>query len=264
MPNVGDAVGHSGYENPRTIGAAIARRLELRQWQVADSNGTVGVFVVRNDTPLFSEILCEVLKAEADIRLLSHPLRLDEAIDFCGGRRPDVILVEATHALPGSLRSVVPPIKAACAAPVVLVADKKTDDVFLVAGVESGASGIVDSSGGIGEVLRAVRAAAAGERIVDSNRLAEAVERAAGLRERERNRTDRLGLLSDREREILAELSRGLRNSDIAERLMISPRTVEKHVHHILHKLAVSSRLGAVALASDVVEIRQDGMGETA
>jgi DNA-binding NarL/FixJ family response regulator len=231
---------------------------------MANRNGTVGVIVVQNDAPLFSEILCEVLKAEADIRLLSNPLRLDEAIDFCGGRRPDVILVEATHTSPGSLRSVVPPIKAACAAPVVLVADKKTDDVFLVAGVESGASGIVDSSGGIGEVLRAVRAAAAGERIVDSNRLAEAVERAAGLRERERNRTDRLGLLSDREREILAELSRGLRNSDIAERLMISPRTVEKHVHHILHKLAVSSRLGAVALASDVVEIRQDGMGETA
>jgi DNA-binding NarL/FixJ family response regulator len=231
---------------------------------VADRNGTVGVVVVRSDTPLFSEILCEALKAEPDVRLLSHPLRLDEAIDFCGGKRPDVILVEATHEPPGSLRSVVPPIKAACAAPVVLVADKKTDDVFLVAGVESGASGIVDSSGGIGEVLRAVRAAAAGERIVDSNRLAEAVERAAGLRERERNRTDRLGLLSDREREILAELSRGLRNSDIAERLMISPRTVEKHVHHILHKLAVSSRLGAVALASDVVEIRQDGMGETA
>ena len=231
---------------------------------MANRNGTVGVIVVRNDTPLFSEILCEALKAEADIRLLSHPLRLDEAIEFCRGKRPDVILVEATHAPPGSLRSIVPPIKAACAAPVVLVADKKTDDVFLVAGVESGASGIVDSSGGIGEVLRAVRAAAAGERIVDSNRLAEAVERAAGLRERERNRTDRLGLLSDREREILAELSRGLRNSDIAERLMISPRTVEKHVHHILHKLAVSSRLGAVALASDVVEIQQDGMGETA
>jgi DNA-binding NarL/FixJ family response regulator len=231
---------------------------------VADRNGTVGVIVVRNDTPLFSEILCEALKAEADFRLLSQPLLLDEAIDFCAGKRPDVILVEATHASPRSLRSVVPPIKAACAAPVVLVADKKVDDVFLVAGVESGASGIVDSSGGIEEILWAVRAAAAGERIVDSNRLAEAVERAASLRERERNRTDRLGLLSDREREILAELARGLRNSDIAERLTISPRTVEKHVHHILNKLAVSSRLGAVALASEVVEIRQDGMGETA
>ena len=231
---------------------------------MANRNDTVGVIVVRNDTPLFSEILCVALKAEADIRLLSRPLRLDEAIDFCGGKRPDVILVEATHAPPGSLGRVVPPIKAACAAPVVLVADKKTDDVFLVEGVESGASGIVDSSGGIGEVLRAVRAAAAGERIVDSNRLAEAVERAAWLRERERNRTDRLGLLSDREREILAELARGLRNSDIAARLMISPRTVEKHVHHILHKLAVSSRLGAVALATKVGEIRPDGMGETA
>ena len=69
---------------------------------MADSNGTVGVIVVRNDTPLFSEILCEVLKAEADIRLLSHPLRLDEAIDFCGGRRPDVILVD--HLLQGRIK----------------------------------------------------------------------------------------------------------------------------------------------------------------
>jgi DNA-binding NarL/FixJ family response regulator len=231
---------------------------------MADRNGTVGVIVVRNDTPLFSEILCEALKAEADIRLLSNPLRLDEAIDFCGGKRPNVILVEATHAHPGSLRSVVPPIKAACAAPVVLVADRKVDDVFLVAGVESGASGIVDSSGGMGEILWALRAAAAGERIVDSNRLVEAVERAARLRERERNRTDRLGLLSDREREILAELARGLRNSDIAERLMISPRTVEKHVHHILAKLQVPSRLAAVALARDAAESEYQAMRETA
>jgi DNA-binding NarL/FixJ family response regulator len=238
--------------------------LDLRQRQVADRNGTVGVIVVRNDTPLFSGILCEALKAEADIRLLSQPLRLDEAIDLCGGKRPDVILVEATHASPRSLRSLVPPIKAACAAPVVLVADKKTDDVFLVAGVESGASGIVDSSGGIGEILWAVRAAAAGERIVDSNRLAEAVERTAWLRERERNRTDRLGLLSDRERETLAELARGLRNSDIAERLMISPRTVEKHVHHILAKLQVSSRLAAVALARETGESEYGVMRETA
>ena len=258
------SVGHSGYENPRTIGAAIARRVDLRQWNVADSNGTVSVIVVRNDTPLFSEILCEALKAAGDIRLLSRPLRLDEAIDFCGGKRPDVILVEATHASPRSLLSVVPPIKATCAAPVVLVADKKVEDVFLVAGVESGASGIVDSSGGIGEVLRVVRAAAAGERIVDSNRLAEAVERTASLRERERNRIDRLGLLSDREREILAELARGLRNSDIAERLMISPRTVEKHVHHILAKLEVSSRLAAVALSRETGESGYGAMRETA
>jgi DNA-binding NarL/FixJ family response regulator len=231
---------------------------------VADRNGTVGVIVVRNDTPLFSDILCEALKAEADIRLLSNPLRLDEAIDFCGGKRPDAILVEATHAPPRSLRSIVPPIKAACAAPVVLVADRKVDDVFLVAGVESGASGIVDSSGGMGEILWALRAAAAGERIVDSNRLVEAVERAARLRERERNRTDRLGLLSDREREILAELARGLRNSDIAARLMISPRTVEKHVHHILAKLQVPSRLAAVALAREAAESEYGAMRETA
>jgi len=215
-------------------------------------NDAVGVVVVRNDTPLFSEVLCEALKSEGGVRLLSGPLQLDEAIDFCGTKRPDVILVEATQTAPRSLRGLIRPIVAACEAPVVLLADEKVDDAFLVAGVESGAFGVVDSSGGIGEIVRAVRAAAAGERLVDLNRLAEAVERGALRREREGKRTELLELLSDREREILAELSRGLRNSDIAERLTISPRTVEKHVHNILAKLEVSSRLAAVAFAREM------------
>ncbi|HET8768325.1 MAG TPA: response regulator transcription factor [Pedococcus sp.] len=215
-------------------------------------NGAIGVIIVRNETRLFSEVLSEALKAEAGVRLMSRPLGRQEAIDFCGSKRPDVILVEGTDASPRSLRSLIRPIKQACEAPVVLVVDEKMNDSFLVAGVEAGASGIVDSSGGIGQILQAVRAAAAGERAVDSSRLLEAVEGAARLREGERSRTELLGLLSEREREILAELDRGLRNSDIAERLRISPRTVEKHVHNILAKLQVSSRLAAVALAREM------------
>jgi DNA-binding NarL/FixJ family response regulator len=109
-----------------------------------------------------------------------------------------------------------------------------------------------------------VRAAAAGQRIVDAQRLAIAVEGAARSREDERQRTERIGLLSDREREVLSLLVRGLRNSEIAESLTISPRTVEKHVHHILSKLQVRSRLAAVALASEMGELAYEPMRGTA
>jgi DNA-binding NarL/FixJ family response regulator len=95
-------------------------------------------------------------------------------------------------------------------------------------------------------------------------RLANAVEGAARSRENERQRTELLGLLSDREREVLSHLVRGLRNSEIAQRLAISPRTVEKHVHHILGKLDVGSRLAAVALASELGELTHDLMRGTA
>ena len=93
------------------------------------------------------------------------------------------------------------------------------------------------------EVVEAVRAAAQGKRPIDTTRLAGAIETAAHTREEVRQRHELLGLLSDRERQVLVFLRRGMRNSEIAHELSISPRTVEKHVHHILTKLEVGSRL---------------------
>jgi DNA-binding NarL/FixJ family response regulator len=55
--------------------------------------------------------------------------------------------------------------------------------------------------------------------------------------------------LTDREREVLALLSRGYTNRQIGEALRITPNTVKKHVDHILQKLGVSNRAGAVAVA---------------
>jgi RNA polymerase sigma factor (sigma-70 family) len=225
----------------------------------------IGVLVVRNETRLFADALAEALKRETELRLLSPPLTAEAALEFCRRHHPDVVVIEATELPAASLRSLVRPIRGACdAAPVVLVADERIDDAFFVAGLEAGASGILDASSRIQEVLKAVRAAAAGQRIVDTQRLASAVEGAARSREYERKRTELIGLLSDREREVLSLLVQGLRNSEIAELLGISPRTVEKHVHHILGKLEVGSRLAAAALALELGEVTHEVMRGTA
>ena len=55
--------------------------------------------------------------------------------------------------------------------------------------------------------------------------------------------------LTPREREILAHLVDGLTNKEIAQRLMLSPRTVETHVERVLDKLQVGSRSRAIAMA---------------
>ena len=214
---------------------------------------TIGVLLVRNETLLFTDALAIAMDSEPSVRLISKPLSLDEALELCKDQRPEVVLLEASEMSERSVRGSVRILAQACdEVPVILLADSEVDDSFLVAGMEAGARGIVDGTARIGEVVGAVQAAAAGHRVVDQERFVNAVEVTARLREGERKRTELLGLLSEREREILAELDRGLRNSDIAERLTISPRTVEKHVHNILAKLQVSSRLAAVALAREL------------
>jgi DNA-binding NarL/FixJ family response regulator len=233
--------------------------------QRTNGKSRVGILIVRNETTLFTDVLAKALLGEPSVRLLSGPLGLESVLEFCRHNQPDVVLIEATQEPPTGVLGSVSSIMRACGgAPAVLVADQAYDDQVFVAGVEAGAFAVLDGSADVGEVIRAIHAAAARERTIDVDRLTKAVQAVARSREVERYRFDRMALLTPREREVLGCLVDGLRNSEIAKRLDISHRTVEKHVHHILHKLSVSSRLGAVALAAEVVEIRQDGMGETA
>ena len=222
------------------------------------------ILVIRHETTLFTDVLARALASESSVHLLSQPLTVDEALEFCISRHPDVVLIEATEASGGSLRPLVSSITAACGgSPVVLLADELIADDFLVAGIEGGAFGIVDGAAGIEEVLRSVHAAAAGRRLVDTERFLSAVESTARAREDERDLAERFHLLTDREREVLACLTEGLPNSEIAGRLAISPRTVDKHVEHILQKLNARSRLHAVALAAQMLDATHGPMRGT-
>jgi DNA-binding NarL/FixJ family response regulator len=121
------------------------------------------------------------------------------------------------------------------------------DDRLLVEAIEAGASGFLRKTEGIDELLGALKSAAAGEILVDPQALARMLPLMAREREVRREASDRIATLSDREREVLALLTSGLRNDAIAERLGISPQTVQTHVRNILGKLEVHSKLEAVA-----------------
>jgi DNA-binding NarL/FixJ family response regulator len=124
--------------------------------------------------------------------------------------------------------------------------------------MEAGARGIVDGTARIEEVVGAVQAAAAGHRVVDQDRFVTAVEVTARARERKRDRAERTSQLTQRERDVMGFLGQAMSNADIADRLSISPRTVDKHVQHIIRKLGVKSRLGVAILASRMGESTED------
>jgi NarL family two-component system response regulator LiaR len=95
------------------------------------------------------------------------------------------------------------------------------------------------------ELARAVRAAHAGEALLDpavAARLVEAIAQAPGEEPVER--------LTPREREVLEMIGRGLPNKLIARRLEVSEKTVKNHVTHLLAKLGVSDRTQAALYAA--------------
>ena len=123
----------------------------------------------------------------------------------------------------------------------VLMLTSYADDEAVAASVMAGASGYLLKNVSRAELLRAIRLAAAGQSLLDSNVTKQVMERlqvqAPGNE------------LTEREREVLALVARGYTNKQIAEALYVTEKTARNHVSHILEKLGLARRSEAAAFA---------------
>jgi two-component system, NarL family, response regulator LiaR len=126
----------------------------------------------------------------------------------------------------------------------VIVLTSFLDDETLLPALRSGAAGYLLKNAEPQELVRAVRAAHAGEALLDpvvAARLMETLAADGG-----RGPLDRL---TPREREVLVLIARGFPNKRIARELTLSEKTVKTHVGHVLAKLGVSDRTQAAVIA---------------
>jgi DNA-binding NarL/FixJ family response regulator len=206
-----------------------------------DEAPPVRVLIV-DDHAVFASSLAFVIGAEPDLKVIDTAGTAQAARDKARATHPDVVLLD--YRLPdGDGVQLIPELNALQPAPQIVMLTATTSDQVLLAAIEAGVAGFIDKSRDLGEVLSAVRSAAAGESLVSPQLLARLLPR---LR---RQHTDAADAITERERDVLECLSEGLTNADIARRLSVSVHTVRNHIANLSAKLGAHSKLEVLAIA---------------
>jgi DNA-binding NarL/FixJ family response regulator len=203
-----------------------------------------------DDQDLLRAGMAMVLGAQPGLRIVGEAADGLSAVERDAELRPDVVLMDVRMpALDGieSTRRIV----AARPEARVLVLTTFDLDEYAFGGLNAGASGFLLKDAPPAELVAAIRTVAAGDAIV-SPRVTRAMidlyrgrlPDPAGVR-----RASSIDLLSEREREVLVAIGRGLSNSEIARELFLSESTVKTHVGRVLAKLDVRDRVHAVIFA---------------
>lgn len=122
-------------------------------------------------------------------------------------------------------------------------------DEYVTQALRAGASGFLGKDVAPEELLGAIRTVAAGDTLLSPTATKALISRYLALPEGRVAAPDVLGVLTAREREVMAQVAEGLSNDEIAQRMHVSPLTVRTHVGRAMTKLGARHRAQLVAMA---------------
>lgn len=208
--------------------------------------------LIADDHPLFRDGMHGLLDSVPDTEVVGEAATGEEAVELAAELRPDVILMDIK--MPG-INGIEATREVVSASPEigVLVVTMLEDDDSVFAAMRAGARGYLLKGADQAEVLRAIRAVSNDEAIFGPG----IAQRIMGFFSAgETSATpEAFPELSDREREVLEFVARGLNNQEISSRLFLSLKTVQNHVSNIFRKLQVADR------AQAVIRAREAGLG---
>ena len=188
-----------------------------------------------------------ILEPEEDMEVVGQAASATEAIERVPRLAPDVVLMDVRMEGMSGIEAC-RLIKSAHPRTNVLMLTSFGEEEAVMSSIMAGASGYLLKNTGRAGLLAAIRAAAAGQKLLDPSVTGKVMERLAGLAAKEEERATEV--ISDQEKEVLGLVAQGLTNKEIADKLVISENTARNHVSNILGKLELSHRAQAAAYAA--------------
>jgi DNA-binding NarL/FixJ family response regulator len=208
--------------------------------------------LIVDDHPVFRFGLRSLISSIADLEVIGEATSGESAIEQAAGLQPDIILMDINMSGMNGIDATRQILQEQPEIAILVITMFDDDSVFDA--MQAGARGYLLKGADPEETVRAIHSVASGAAIF-SPKVAERLITYFG-RNKDSTPSGRFPQLTEREREILELIAQGLTNPAIAERLVLSPKTVRNHVSNIFSKLQVSDR------AQAIVKARQAGMGD--
>jgi two-component system NarL family response regulator len=210
----------------------------------------IRIFIV-DDLRLLREGLVSLLAEQKDLTVIGAAASGSNALEEIKELRPEVALIDIGMpskdgiSMTQALHREIPEVKV-----IILGMLDLTHEIMGC--IEAGAAGYVLKEASFDYLVETIRAIHEGESFCSPRMTASLFSRIAEFASEEQPRIPLSSIkLTARELKIINEIAQGLSNKEIAKRLGIEPQTVKNHIHNILEKLQLHSRLEAVQYARE-------------
>jgi DNA-binding NarL/FixJ family response regulator len=191
-----------------------------------------------------------LLDLEDDITVVGEATDGVEAVEQARATRPDVVLMDIRMPKLDGIQATSRIVKTPALEKVrVLILTTYDTDAYVFEALQAGASGFLLKDSGPAELLHAIRVVAAGDALLAPRITRRLIAQFAAQRTAAHDGENRLAVLTEREREVLALVGQGLSNDEIGAELYLSPATARTHVSHAMVKLGARDRAQLVVIA---------------
>jgi len=190
-----------------------------------------------------------LIDSAADLEVVGEASDGIQAVALARTTSPDVVLMDIRMPEMDGLAATREIVASGPEGPRVIILTTFDIDEYVFEALRSGASGFLLKDTDPDELLQAVRVVAAGDALLAPSVTRRLIEEFATRPDPHRTPPEALSVLTEREREVLGLVARGLSNHEIAAELVISPATAKTHVSRVMMKLGARDRAQLVVIA---------------